>query len=133
MHDAPASCESSASDAAIAWRELFRCDDLKLARAVATSIAAMEFDVRLCSINPAARDVVEDAGDADNRPGPHVIEVAAMHWHALAGVLGEIIEEQREFDRMLEWRRERNRVRLVIVLSIGTAAEVALIWRLLEA
>ena len=56
-----------------------------------------------------------------------------MHWHALAGVLGEIIEEQREFDRMLEWRRERNRVRLVIVLSIGTAAEVALIWRLLEA
>lgn len=121
------------SDESIVWRELFRCDDLRLARAVATSIAAMEFDVRLCSVNPAAGTMDVDDVPADTAiPGPHVIEVAQADWHRLAALLGEIIDEQREFDQMLEWRRERNRVRLVVVLSIGTAAEVALIWRLLE-
>jgi hypothetical protein len=144
------------------WRELFRCDDLKLARAVATSIAAMEFDVRLCSVNPSAwRDDAEPSGHAGssmpaeagafgarfsphgclslpNRaaacdlPGPHVIEVSAGAWHQLKDVLAEIIDEQREFDQMLEARRQRNRTTLVVVLSITTAAEVVMIWRLLE-
>lgn len=140
MRDAPAvCCESNVA----AWRELFRCDDLKLARAVATSIAAMEFDVRVCSINPAAWVCADN--DVDHKssscsrdddcviPGPHVIEVPASVWPQLAGVLGEIIDEQREFDELLELRRERHRTRLVIVLSVTTAAEVLLIWRLLDA
>jgi hypothetical protein len=116
--------------AAVGWRELFRCDDLKLARAVATCIAAMEFDVRLCSINPASWDLEE--GRDEDVPGPHVIEVPANFWPQLAGVLGEIIDEQREFDQTLEWRRERRRTTLIIVLSITTAVEVVMIWRLLE-
>jgi hypothetical protein len=138
MRDAPvACCESTVTK----WRELYRCDDLKLARAVATCIAAMEFDVRVCSINPKAWDCgCDDAehvctGGAREEviPGPHVIEVPADVWPQLAGVLGEIIDEQREFDEQLELRRERNRTRLVIVLSVTTAAEVLAIWRLLEA
>mgnify|MGYP003484899737 CR=1 FL=1 len=51
----------------------------------------------------------------------------------VAGVLSEIIDEQREFDESIELRRERHRTKLVIVLSVATAAEVLLIWRLLEA
>ena len=111
------------------WRELYRCDDLKLARAVATTIAAMEFDVRLCSIHPAAGD---SADDKDEVPGPHVIEVPSNVFVQLAGVLSEIIDEQREFDATIEWRRDRRRARIVVILTVTTAAEVALIWRLLE-
>ncbi len=132
-----ASVRSATLERAETWRELYRCDDLKLARAVATTIAAMEFDVRLCSIHPAAGGIEADEIDANQRdddiPGPHVIEVQAPHFRQLAAVLGEIIEEQREFDERIELRRERNRARIVVILTITTAAEVALIWRLLEA
>lgn len=101
----------------------------------------MEFDVRVCSINPKAWDCGGDDSDhacaggshVNAIPGPHVIEVPADVRPQLAGVLSEIIDEQREFDELLELRRERNRTRLVIVLSVTTAAEVLLIWRLLEA
>lgn len=126
MHESPTCRESS-----VAWRELFRCDDLRLARAVATCIAAMEFDVRLCSVHPLAGTTADDS-DAIDIPGPHVIEVPAAHMHQLAAVLGEIIDEQREFDEMIEWRRERRRTRIVVILTVTTAAEIALIWRLLE-
>ena len=131
-----ASVRSATLERAETWRELYRCDDLKLARAVATTVAAMEFDVRLCSIHPAAGGVDADESDANQRevdiPGPHVIEVPAPHLRQLAAVLGEIIEEQREFDATIEWRRDRRRARIVVILSVTTAAEVALIWKLLE-
>lgn len=68
----------------------------------------------------------------DDLPGPYVVEVPDNTWPQLADVLLEIIDEQQEFDQMLEWRRERNRTKLVLVLSITAAAEVLLIWRLLE-
>jgi hypothetical protein len=137
------------------WRELYRCNDLRQARAVATTIAAMEFDVRLASASIEARMNDErhetpaddspshpgacnritafiNSNDEDELPGPYVIEVPDSTWPQLADVLFEIIAEQQEFDQMLEWRRERNRVRLVVVLSITTAAEAAVVWRLLE-
>ena len=111
------------------WRELYRCDDLRQARALAACIGAMEFDVRLCS---APMSVIDDAGEDGQIRGPHVIEVHDSTWPQLADVLLEILAEQQEFDEMLEWRRQRHHARLVIVLSITTAAEVMLIWRLLE-
>jgi hypothetical protein len=162
---------SSMLDRAQTWRELYRCDDLRQARAVATTIAAMEFDVRLCSTSPSAWSVEREAegeGEVDRQgagetldtmrsafaarhsihgcgpvccsrisnddelPGPYVIEVRDDTWPQLADVLFEIIAEQQEFDQMLEWRHQRNHVRLVLVLSATTAAEVFLIWRLLE-
>jgi hypothetical protein len=162
MRDA-SSADPSMLDRAQTWRELYRCDDLRQARAVATTIAAMEFDVRLCSRSPADIDDGADScgqspgmampglsamdpvhGGACNRitvlardeddelPGPYAIEVRDDTWPQLADVLFEIIAEQQEFDQMLEWRRQRNHVRLVLVLSATTAAEVFLIWRLLE-
>jgi hypothetical protein len=112
------------------WRELYRCDDLRQARALAACIGAMEFDVRLHSTGPS-RFHDANAGDED-LCGPHVIEVHESTWPQLADVLLEIITEQQEFDEMLEWRQQRKHARLVIVLSITTAAEVMLIWRLLE-
>lgn len=131
-----ASSRSATLEGVDTWRELFRCDDLKLARAVATTVAAMEFDVRLCSIHPAVGGIDADEPDANHReddiPGPHVIEVPARHFGQLAAVLGEIIDEQREFDATIEWRRDRRRARIVVILTITTAAEVALIWKLLE-
>jgi len=150
------------------WRELYRCDDLRQARAVATCVAAMEFDVRLCSAAPETDHDGDDvvtrspgmampgrpdatvhfgaasfhpcacnrlsafAREDDDLPGPYVVEVPQSTWPQLADVLLEIIAEQRDFDQMLELRREQNRVKLVLVLSITTAAEVFLIWRLLE-
>jgi hypothetical protein len=160
---------SSAATAANPWRELYRCDDLRQARAVATCIAAMEFDVRLCAtatthadegadmstpgrhdadvacctaaLHPCACSRIAAAGAGagagalardEDLPGPYTIEVPGSTWPQLADVLMEIIAEQQEFDQMLELRRQQNRTRLIIVLSITTAAEVLLIWRLLE-
>ncbi len=140
MREAATSTIAASMSDGTAWRELFRCEDLRLARAVATTIAAMEFDVRLSSINPAAWESGTDrrqgceAGASCDRhiPGPHVIEVPVEAWPQLVDVLGEIVDEQREFDEMLELRDERHRVRLVVVLSVTTAAQALIIWRLLE-
>jgi hypothetical protein len=123
MRDATFEQQSASS-----WRELYRCDDLRQARALAACIGAMEFDVRLCS----ASSCMSDDNNEDQFRGPHVVEVHDNTWPQHADVLLEIITEQQEFDEMLEWRRQRNHARLVLVLSITTAAEVLLIWRLLE-
>lgn len=141
MHDAAMTSVEPAMPERAAWRELFRCDDLRLARAVATSVAAMEFDVRLSSINPAAWHASVDRGQgcADDAscdrhvPGPHVIEVPHDVWPQLIDVLNEIVEEQRVFDEMLEQQGERHRVRMVVVLTVTTAAQAMIIWRLLDA
>ncbi len=89
------------------WRELCRIGDPVLARAVATSIAAMEFDVRLHA--PAS-------GAA------HVIEVSSRHYDDLDDVLEEIISEQAEFDRRLAERREAHQPRLIVVVIALTGA-----------
>lgn len=109
------------------WRELCRFDDLLQARAVATSVAAMEFDVRLCAAaDPACED--DDAG----RP-PFVVEVVHTDWPDLAEVLDEIIDEQQEFDLRLATRtthRDGRRVMVVIILT--SAADILLLLGLLE-
>ena len=79
------------------WRELCRFDDPLLARAVATSIEAMEFDVLLrAADSPPGGDEASSSG----RP-PYVVQVVASEWGDLADVLEEIIAEQQEFDRMV--------------------------------
>ena len=71
------------------WRELCRFDDPLLARAVATAIEAMEFDVVLRGADspPAAQDAAQPG-----RP-PYVVQVVASEWGDLADVLEEIIDE----------------------------------------
>ena len=99
------------------WCELCRFDDLVLARAVATSIASMEYDVRLWDIG---------------RP-PYIVQVDNIDVRSLADVRDEIIDEQREFDRMLT---DRSRVvrpfRIMTVVTLTGAAELALILALMD-
>jgi len=99
------------------WCELCRFDDLVLARAVATSIASMEFDVRLCAID---------------RP-PYIVQVEDVHVRDLAAVLDEIVDEQREFDRMLSDRSRSVRpMRIMTVITLTGAAELALLLALMD-
>jgi len=111
------------------WCELCRFDDLLQARAVTTSIASMEFEVRLCAVGSSART------DPDSHPGrpPFIVQVNLSDVRDLADVLDEIIEEQREFDRMLTRRSGATRsARLMTVITLTGAAEAALLLALLD-
>jgi hypothetical protein len=111
------------------WRELCRFNDPLLARAVATSIEAMEFEV-LLRAGDDPRGI-----DGAPRPGraPYVVEVGADVWGDLADVLQEIIEEQQEFDRMLIQRRAVGRHgRIVTVIGLVGAAELLLMLALFD-
>ncbi|MHC4415694.1 MAG: hypothetical protein ACYS0G_10450 [Planctomycetota bacterium] len=111
------------------WCELARFDDLPLARAVATSIAAMEFDVQL-------HDPDQGAGDeaiALPRRTRYVVEVDGRDRAALADVLQEIIDEQEEFDRALARRQSATEhAGLVIIITMTGAADILLMLGLLE-
>ena len=111
------------------WHELCRFDDVVLARAVATSIAAMEFDVRICaSGHPAGTDDADHPG----RP-PYVVEVAPGELTDLAEVLDEIIDEQQEFDRILAERRvSGGRACLVAVVGLTGAVDLLVVLALLD-
>ncbi len=109
------------------WCELCRFEDLLLARAVATSIAAMEFDVRL--------NAPDRGTDDDAHPGrpPYVIQVGRGAWNELADVLDEIIDEQQEFDRRLAAPRTTGRhARIVTVITLTGAADVLLLLGLID-
>ncbi len=99
------------------WRELHRCEDLFEARAVATSIAAMEFEARL-----------HEGGGAY-----YIIEVRGADWADLADVLPEIIDEQQEFDRRLEQSRTgRVHPRMIVIVSLTSLVEVLAVLRLID-
>ncbi len=110
-----------------AWCELCRFEDLLLARAVATSIAAMEFDVRLNALGGATDD------DAHSGRPPYVILVGRGARNELADVLDEIIDEQQEFDRRLAEPRTAGRhARMVTVITLTGAADVLLLLGLID-
>ena len=112
------------------WRELCRIEDPVLARAVATSIAAMEFDVRLAAAG--GMEGVADDETGSGRP-PYVVEVDRAEWQELADVLDEIIQEQRDFDRLLAERCHVGRhARLVTVITLAGAADVLLLLGLID-
>lgn len=111
------------------WRELCRFDDLPLARAVATSLEAMEFDVLLRAADGPPEG---DPAPPHGRP-PYVVQVVASDWGDLADVLQEIIAEQREFDRMIIRQRAASRhSRIVTVIFLAGAAEVLLALALFD-
>lgn len=102
------------------WQELCRFTDHTLARAVATSIASMEFDVRLIEI-----------GKQNQRQ--YVIEVDHDHWGSLSEILQEIVDEQVEFDDLLEIHQAtRGRQRIIIIIAITGVVEVMAILGLIE-
>src|SRR5262245_51405767 len=95
------------------WRQLARFDDPGLASAVATTIAAMEFEVRL-----------ED---------PTIVEVLEHDQADLADVLEEIVAEQQEFDRLLEEkRRSAERAGIILLLVLSGAADVVVLLTALD-
>lgn len=115
------------------WQELCRFDDLMLARAVATSIAAMEFDVCLCAAGDPDDDEDDDGrvdGGADPLRPPYVVQVSPGTWHELAAVLEEIIDEQQEFDRQVAQRPSTSRRVHVVVAVISLAGVGELILHL---
>ncbi len=106
-----------------AWRELARFDDPAIASAVATTIAAMEFDVRL------------DDPPEPGAPGSAawVIVVDGRDWPALAEVLDEIVDEQVEFDRAVaDGRAGRGELATVVVIGLTGAADLLALLGLLD-
>jgi hypothetical protein len=111
------------------WRELCRFDDLLLARAVAMSLEAMEFEVLL---RAADSPHGIDDGPRSGRP-PYVVQVISSEWGELADVLEEIITEQQEFDRLILQRQVAGRhTRIVAVITLTGAAELLLMLALLD-
>ncbi len=115
------------------WRELCRFEDAQLAGAVTTSIASMEFDVRLIAAEHHYKPDDDDRLSARLGRPPYIIEVNNRNWSELDGVLTEIIDEQVEFDRTLEVNRAtRGRVQLVVIVTLTGVVEVLAILRLIE-
>lgn len=110
------------------WRELFRSEDLMKARAIATCVAAMEFEARL---GPAAPPIRAEEGDGPGDP-PYVVEVMMTDWPQLAEVLEEIVAEQEDFDDALErWQcraaQSERRVLLAMIIIVGALAALGVI------
>ena len=100
------------------WRELYRADDAHRIHSIATSIAAMEFNVRLRDARTGtALDAETPWGD-----GPFAIDVHDEDWHSLSAVLDQIIDEQEAFDQSLENKDEAehrfNRTILLVILVL---------------
>ena len=85
------------------WRTLSTYERLDEAQAVTTSIAAMEFDVRLID---AVRGVDVAPDDADSF-GPYHVDVRPADWAELVDVLDQIEDEQVAFDTVVEERRRK--------------------------
>ena len=89
----------------------------------------MQFDVPVCAIGCTTRP--DDEPDHD-RP-PYVVQVDHVDFRELADVLDEIIDEQREFDRMLADRSRAVRpIRIMTVVTLTGAAELALLLALMD-
>ena len=87
------------------WRDLHKTDDLLKGRAIATAIAAMDYDVRLTAAGAGLDDdviLLDEQPTATNFPGPDVVQVPDEHWLPLHSALDDIIREQLEFDTALE-------------------------------
>jgi len=84
-----------------AWRCLHECGDFSEALMVRTTIAAMEFDVRL--LDRAGVDVLHLEDESRHTP-PYRVDVRAEDWADLVDVLPDLIDEQKQFDAMLDSR-----------------------------
>ena len=111
------------------WVELHRYEGLGEARTIVTCIAAMEFEVQLRDLATGRPVEPEDEGAG----GPYVIDARPADREDLADVLGEIVDEQREFDEFIDrWHTTTNRrMRIFLVVMIILVALLA-VFGLLE-
>ena len=113
------------------WRELCRFEDPQLARSVATSIASMEYEVRLPGNDRLSQQSCDEPTDFG--APPFIVQVDDNDWAALKDVLEEIVDEQREFDRLFETHHVKyRRRRIVIILTLTGVVEVLAILGLIE-
>ena len=113
------------------WQELCRFTDPQLARSVATSIASMEFDVRLTGDDRRAQPGRSES--TNPAMAPYVIEVNHSDWGGLADILDEIVDEQLDFDQLFETRHtRRRRHRIFIIITLTGVVEVLAILSLIE-
>jgi hypothetical protein len=107
------------------WRELARFNDLHQARAIATSVASMEFESRL--IDARGNDIcVEYELTYD---GPFAVQVPAGHWAELRDVIDELIAEQMEFDVRLAAFHDRrcHRQQVLLAFMVALVAVLAML------
>lgn len=116
------------SDSSTAWRALYRCDDLLQARAVATSIAAMEFDAQIRCANGNLEHSDREGHVNVDFPGPYSVEVVDQDWPELVGALDEIVGEQAEFDQRIQRRQRRSGLILAITMLLAV-----ILWRIVRA
>lgn len=108
------------------WRELHRTDDPAEALIVATTVAAMEFEVRW----HGAASASHRSGDVDH-PGhpPYIVEVPEEHWADLRGVIEPLLEEQAEFER--RFQRKKNMRQLLALIGLILLAIIPVLLALL--
>ncbi len=113
------------------WRELCRFNDPQLARAVATSVASMEFEVRLAGNDRLSRQSCDEPSDL--AAPPFIVQVDDSDWAKLTDVLDEIIDEQVQFDRLFETHHVKyRRQRILIILTLTGVVEALVILGLIE-
>lgn len=118
-------------NASAQWRELCRFDDPQLARAVATSIASMEFEVRLRDNDRFAEQ--DNDEPTDLTAPPCIVQVDDSDWATLTDILDEIIDEQIQFDQLFEMHHVKyRRQRIVIILTLAGVVEALVILGLIE-
>jgi len=108
-----------------AWRDLCWCEGLARARAIATTIAAMEYDVRLRHAATALSVTAEE----EDWGGPYVIEARAADWDELADVIDQIVDEQQQFDTFIDaWHGRTGRLhRVFLGVVIGIVIVLAIL------
>lgn len=113
------------------WRELCRFKDPQLARAVATSIASMEYEVRLPVNDRLSQQNSDEPTDLGTPP--YIVQVDDSDWATLTDVLDEIVDEQVQFDRLFETHHIKyRRQRIVIILTLTGVVEALVILGLIE-
>ena len=131
MLNRPDSYDTNLGSSDQRWVELFRHRSLEQAMTVVTSVAAMEFDVRL--IDDKGRAVTEkpDELDANDRfdalhlsrvrSPEYIVQVRCADWQDLDDILASLIEEQQEFDDRVA-QRERVRSTIFVTGVVATSA-----------
>jgi hypothetical protein len=111
------------------WNELHHCADVDEARRIATTIAAMGFEVRVRDLGEGG--TLLDGAEKGDAVGPFALETPADQHADLAEVLGEIIDEQAAFDAALAARDRRRdtqgRWLLWLILAVAAASVVAVL------
>jgi hypothetical protein len=108
-----------------AWAELHRSRRLEDARRLATTIAAMEFEVE---VRDARGRSIAAADEPDSSAAAYFVMVRPQDCAELRDVLSEIIAEQDEFDAMLDrkartvGRAQRAFLFVLIIILVVLAA-----------